>query len=224
MIVSTVFHIFCFLQDGDSALIRFLSILSPWIPSICRRISLMLPACQGCWGFSWVPYIPWWTVFLGSMLSLFGLRVWMPIHPPIHPPVHPFMNSSIHSPTHLPIQPPAHPSIYPSVHPGVPAVCQPSCSLTVPFRDDAAPVRLCFLPVLITRSLIWLHWVGPGVVIFLVISPFQLLCPVVLYWNSHLPSYDRDFKSVFILSFMILITVMKKIHSFTFLIQLLLTP
>lgn len=133
------------------------------------------------------------------MLSLFGLWVWMPIHPPIHPTVHPFMNSSIRSPTHLPIQPPTHPSIYPSIHPGVPTVCQPSCSLTIPFRDDIAPVRLCFLPVLMTRSLIWLHWVDPGVVIFLVIRPFQLLCPVVLYWNSHLPSYDRDFKSVFIL-------------------------
>lgn len=81
---------------------------------------------------------------LGSMLSLFGLWVWMPIHPTHHPTVTLCMNSSISSPTHLPIQPPTHPSIYPSIHPGVPTVCQPSCSLTIPFRDDIAPVQAVF--------------------------------------------------------------------------------
>lgn len=141
--MTMVFHIFCFLQEGESALARFLSILSPWIPSICRRISLMLPACQGCWGSPGSLIFPD-ELPLGSMLSLW-LWVWMPIHPPIHPTVHPFMNSSIRSLTHLPIQPPTHPSIYPSIHPGVPTVSA-ICSLTIPFRDDIAPVRLCFLP------------------------------------------------------------------------------
>lgn len=198
---------------GESALIRFLSILLNAF--YLWRISLMLPACPRLLGFSWVPYIPWWTAFLGSMLSLLDSESECPfIHPSTLLSTHCWTlqwltNPSTHSATH-----PS--SIYPSIHPGVPTVCQPSCSLTMPFRDDIAPVRLCFLPVLMTRSLIWLHWVDPGVVIFLVIRPFQLLCPVVLYWNSHLPS--RQISNQFLFFFMILITVMK-IHSFTFLIN-----